>query len=115
MLFILGTYSWVAVAVAVLLLLVVCMWILEFYQAVTAGVGVFTLVLVIGKYRIQQTSMPDGITESLKFSTIVQRKGKNQLILQGFEVHLISAATTTAKNQCHDLEILTKCCLPSIA
>ena len=62
MLFILGTYSWVAVAVAVLLLLFFCMWKLEFYQAVIAGVGVFTLVLVIGKYRIQQTSMPDGIT-----------------------------------------------------
>ena len=62
-LLILGTYSWVAVAVAVLLLLVICMWKLEFYQAVTAGVGVFTLAVVIGKYRIQHKSMPDGKTD----------------------------------------------------
>ena len=65
MLFILGTYSWVAVAVAVLLLLVVCMWILEFYQAVTAGVGVL-LALVIGKYGIQRRSMPDGKTDETR-------------------------------------------------
>ena len=63
MLFILGTYSWVAVAVAVLLLLVVCMWILEFYQAVTAGVGVFTLMVFIGKYQMQHRSMSDGKTD----------------------------------------------------
>ena len=64
MLFILGTYSWVAVAVAVLLLLVVCMWILEFYQAVTAGVSIFTLAVVIGKYWMQHRSMSDGKTDA---------------------------------------------------
>ena len=39
------------------------MWILEFYQVVTAGVGIFTLAVVIGKYRMQHTSMSDGKTD----------------------------------------------------